>query len=73
MMMQRTRIHAQTLSELNHCVGTARRDAASAGVLAFLAGKRADFVRVHSVGPAREAMRAYLHCADGPSKQQERD
>lgn len=50
-----------------------RRDAASAGVLAFLAGKRADFVRVHSVGPAREAMRAYLHCADGPSKQQERD
>lgn len=27
-MQQRTRIHAQTLSELNHCVGTARRDAA---------------------------------------------
>jgi len=26
--MRKTRIHAQTLSELNHCVGTARRDAA---------------------------------------------
>ena len=38
-MQQRTRIHAQTLSELNHCVGTARRDAAFKCLLELVLNK----------------------------------
>jgi len=46
-------------------VPAAQRDAATAGALAFLAEKNADFVRVHNVSSARDTMLAYRACAIG--------